>query len=292
VYTRNGRRFFKDEDTEAVFLERLEKALTRANFWKRFSTDWVGLDGEILPWAIKAAESSEESDLVEAGSQVLSETARVLGAGVPSTSQSYWKETIEEEQLALGQYDLMFKKYRTEVADLAALKFAPFHLLAVEGQTFFHRSHLWHMQVLSHLARSGGGFVIPTRYEVVTLKDHASWAKTLHWWDELSKNFSEGLVVKPLPFVPRGRRGFAQPALKCRTREHLRLVYGPRYDSTEASEVLRSRESLLRRRNKHRRILRQFALSMEAVTRFVKRSPLDAVHECVLAQEVAPMERH
>jgi hypothetical protein len=291
AYTRNGRRFFKDEDTEAVFIERLERVFTRSNFWKRFSTDWVLLDGEILPWAVKAAESSEESGLVEAGFAAFSETSIALDSGSSSTLKGHWRETIERERLALARYDLMFKRYRTESANLAALKFAPFHLLAVEGQTFFHRSHLWHMQMLASLARSGRGFVIPTRYEVVSLSEQTTWSKTIRWWEALTEESSEGLVVKPLPFIPRGRRGLAQPALKCRSREHLRLVYGPRCDSAEGREALLAREALLRRRNKHRRILRQFALSMEAVTRFVKRSPLNAVHECVLgvlAQEVPP----
>jgi protein phosphatase len=194
----------------------------------------------------------------------------------------------------LGRYDSMFKRYRLEEANLAALKFAPFHLIAVEGQHFFDRSHLWHMQVLGRLARSGDGFLIPTRYETVDTKDAATWQKTIRWWEEITNDCSEGLVIKPLPFVPRGRRGLAQPALKCRTREHLRLVYGPRYDSTEARELLLSRDALLHRRNKHRRILRQFALSIEAVARFVQRKPAEAVHECILgllAQEVAPAMR-
>jgi protein phosphatase len=147
------------------------------------------------------------------------------------------------------------------------------------------------MQTLSRLARSGNGFVVPTRYEVVATREKSSWSNVLQWWEELSADFSEGFVVKPLPFVPLGRRGLSQPALKCRSREHLRLVYGPQYDTKEGHEALICRDALQRCRSKHRRILRQFALSMEAVNRFVQRSPLNAVHECVLgvlAEEVAP----
>jgi hypothetical protein len=290
VYTRNGRRFFPDEDTEAVFLERVGEALVRTNFWKRFQTEWVCFDGEILPWSVKAAESAEESGLVEAGMLALGETFTALN-GRDSALRSYWRNLVESELRLLGRYDSMFKRYRLQEANLAAIKFAPFHLIAIEGQHFFDRSHLWHMQVLGRIARSGGGILIPTRYEMVDTDDAASWQKTIRWWEEITNDASEGLVIKPLPFVPQGRRGLAQPALKCRSREHLRLVYGPRYDSTEARELLLSRDALLHRRNKHRRILRQFALSMEAVTRFVQRNSIEAIHECllgVLAQEVAP----
>jgi protein phosphatase len=37
------------------------------------------------------------------------------------------------------------------------------------------------------------------------------------------------MVVKPLDFLLRGRRGIAQPAVKCRGREYLRIIYGPDY---------------------------------------------------------------
>lgn len=291
AYTRNARRFFRDEDTVAVFLDRGERVLTKSNFWTRFSTDWVLFDGEILPWAVKAAESSEESDLVTNGELVLEETESALESAAPSSLIEYWKEAIHGERAALQRYDSMFKRYRSETADLSALKFAPFHLLAVEGRTFFDKSHLWHMETLNRLARSGAGFIIPTRYELVETCEEKSWRNALSWWEGLSERGEEGFVVKPLAFVSRGRRGLAQPALKCRSREHLRLVYGPRYDSQEVHELLISRDALKSRRNKHRRILRQFALSIEAVTRFVQRSSLDAVYECVLgvlAQEVAP----
>jgi hypothetical protein len=295
AYTRNGRRFFSDEDTEAVFLQRLEETLNRSNFWKRFSTDWVCFDGEILPWTIKAAESSEESDLVTTGSAAIAEIRRALTSGVPSELKTYWRTLIENRGAALSKYDGMFQRYRSEAANLAALRFAPFHLLAVESHTFFHRSHLWHMQTLNNVARSGNGFVIPTRYEVVETPERSTWEKTLAWWEQLSSESEEGLVVKPLPFVPQGRRGFAQPALKCRSREHLRLVYGPDYDSTETRELLSAREAFKKRRQKHRRIRQQFALSMEAVNRFVQREPLNAVHECVLSVlglEVAQTAHH
>lgn len=294
AYTRNGRRFFNDEDTEAVFLERLERALTRARFWERFATDWVCFDGEILPWAVKAAESSEESDLVQTGMLALSETKRALAEGAISASKKTWTEVVDGERAALAKYDAMFKKYRTESANLADLKFAPFHLLAVEGRTFFDCSHLWHMETFSRLARSGDNFLIPTCYQMISTTEPKTWSKVFDWWEELSKNSAEGFVIKPMKFLPKGRRGFAQPAIKCRTREHLRLVYGPQYDTVEMREALVARDARQRRRNKHRRILRQFALSIEAVTRFVQRNSMNAVHQCVLgvlAQEVAPLQK-
>jgi hypothetical protein len=291
AYTRNGRRFFNDDDTEGVFLEKLREALSRSRFWQRFSTNWVLLDGEILPWSIKAADSSEESDLAEAGFLVLKATSEALDPSTRSVVRRDWLERVEHGISGLNSYNAMFRKYRSEAHDLRALRFAPFHLLAAEGRTFFDRPHPFHIEVLSRIAKSGAGFLIPTRQQIVCTSVRATWEQTISWWEEISKQSSEGFVVKPFPFVPRGRRGRAQPALKCRSSEHLRLVYGPDYDTRDHRESLASRQALGRRRSKHRRILRQFTFAMEAVTRFVQRNSLDAVHECilgVLAQEVAP----
>ncbi len=37
------------------------------------------------------------------------------------------------------------------------------------------------------------------------------------------------MVVKPLDFIVRGKKGLVQPAVKCRGREYLRIIYGPDY---------------------------------------------------------------
>jgi protein phosphatase len=232
---------------------------------------------------------------VTTGTAALSGTLEALPAGAGSPEREYWRSLAQQKLEELAKYDQMFQHYRSQSAGLSEMRFAPFHLLAVEGRTWFHRSHLWHVQILNRIARTGNGFVVPTRYELVTTSERESWSKMLVWWDELSKDSEEGLVIKPLPFVPKGRRGFAQPALKCRSREHLRLVYGPEYDSPASREIMASRDALKNRRQKHRRIRQQFALSMEALTRFVQRSPLNAVHQCVLgvlALEVAPTDHH
>jgi protein phosphatase len=70
-----------------------------------------------------------------------------------------------------------------------------------------------------------------------------------------------------------------QPALKCRGREYLRIIYGPEY--TAAEHLVRLRERGLA--GKRTLALREFALGVEALARFVRREPLRRVHECVFA---------
>ena len=97
------------------------------------------------------------------------------------------------------------------------------------------------------------------------------------------------MVVKPLDFITHGSRGLVQPAVKCRGPEYLRIIYGPEYLLPENLERLRSR-SLARKRSL---ALREFALGIESLERFVRGEPLRRVHECVfgvLALESEPVD--
>ena len=114
-------------------------------------------------------------------------------------------------------------------------------------------------------------------------------AEGVRWWEEMTGRGGEGMVVKPLTFVARGRRGMAQPALKCRGPEYLRIIYGPEYTLPENLGRLRARGLSAKRSL----ALREFALGIEALERFVRREPLRRVHECVfgvLALESEPVD--
>jgi hypothetical protein len=80
----------------------------------------------------------------------------------------------------------------------------------------------------------------------------------------------EGMVVKPMDFIVRGRRGLVQPAIKCRGREYLRIIYGPEYTAPKNLERLRSRGLS----SKRSLAIREFALGIETLERFVRREPL------------------
>src|SRR5215475_563241 len=97
------------------------------------------------------------------------------------------------------------------------------------------------------------------------------------------------MVVKPLDFIAKGKRGLVQPAVKCRGREYLRIIYGPDYTTEANLARLRSRGLGAKRAL----ALGEFALGIEALERFVRREPLRRVHECVfgvLALESEPVD--
>ena len=127
-----------------------------------------------------------------------------------------------------------------------------------------------------------------TRYRVVRL-DTPDESEATRWWEEITSEGGEGMVVKPLAFVPRGRRGLVQPAIKCRGAEYLRIIYGPEYTLPENMDRLRNRSISAKRSL----ALREFALGVEGLRRFVEREPLYRVHECafgVLALESEPVD--
>ena len=118
--------------------------------------------------------------------------------------------------------------------------------------------------------------------------DSAGEAEGIEWCTNLTERGGEGMVVKPLDFILRGSRGLAQPGVKCRGREYLRIIYGPEDTADENLSRLRSR-GLGQKRSL---ALGEFALGIEGFERFVRREPLRRVHECVfgvLALESEPV---
>jgi protein phosphatase len=90
-------------------------------------------------------------------------------------------------------------------------------------------------------------------------------------------------------FYCKGKEGVGPAALKCRGREYLRIIYGAEYVAPHNLERLRSR-SLGTKRSL---ALREFALGIESLERFVRKEPLRRVHECVfgvLALESEPVD--
>jgi len=97
------------------------------------------------------------------------------------------------------------------------------------------------------------------------------------------------MVVKPYDFIATKGLDVLQPAIKCRGREYLRIIYGPEYLFEDKLERLKKR-SLSKKRNLAQS---EFALGVESLERFARHEPLYRVHECVfgvLAMESEPVD--
>jgi PNKP (polynucleotide 5'-kinase/3'-phosphatase) family adenylyltransferase-like protein len=145
------------------------------------------------------------------------------------------------------------------------------------------------MAMVQRLCQQDEELLRTTAHRIVELGNPESRAAGIGWWEDLTSKGGEGMVVKPFDFVGKGREDLVQPALKCRGREYLRIIYGPEYTTTRNLERLRER-GLSRKRSL---AIREFALGIEALERFVRREPLRRIHECVfgvLAMESEPID--
>jgi protein phosphatase len=302
ITTRTGRRFFNDADLEAALLEKLGDAVDASGLWDQLQSDWLCLDCELMPWSAKAQEllQKQYAPVGAAASSSLQTATSLLAQAATRPLEvtalqgiTDLQEKFASRQTMASQYRDAYRHYCWEVKSVADLKLAPFHLLASEGHVHSDRDHLWHMETLARICQ-GDDTLLATSYRVVDVQDEASRASGVAWWQELTEKGGEGMVVKPLDFIARsasarGVKGLAQPAVKCRGREYLRIIYGPEYSAPEHLQRLRSR-SLGRKRSL---ALREFALGLEALERFVSRDPLRRVHECVfgvLALESEPVD--
>ena len=172
-----------------------------------------------------------------------------------------------------------YQRYCWPVRSVDDLKLAPFHLLASEGKVHTSQDHRWHMETLDALCAQGSPLLVATDNKVIDLTNPRSEDEGSEWWMRLTERGGEGMVVKPLNFIERGRRSLAQPAVKCRGPEYLRIIYGPEYTLPENLDRLRARGLSVKRSL----ALREVALGIEALERFARVEPLRRVHECVFA---------
>ena len=291
VVTRTGRPFFADAALSAALLDRVRVAIEKADLWSSLRSDWMCLDAELMPWSLKAHEllrgqyaagGAASEVALDAAASVL-EQANARGLDV---SELAVRTKVRREKSA--RYRAAYRHYCWPVSSLSDVKLAPFHVMATEGHVHADKPHVWHMETIASVC-AHDEILVATPHRAVELTDAASESAAIAWWEELTGRGGEGMVVKPHTFVARGGRGLLQPAVKCRGPEYLRIIYGPEYDVPENLERLRARGLSAKRSL----ALREFALGIEGLERFVRKEPLRRVHECVfgvLALESEPVD--
>ncbi len=273
---------------ETAFVARLNAAVATSGMWERFQSDWFCFDCELMPWSAKAGEllQRQYAPVGAAGIAALTSVVEALQQG---SAMGHLVGPYEKRLARLHAFREAYRRYCWPVAELADYKLAPFHLLASEGAVHTDKTHLWQMETLHLLAAADPQFLVATPFLDVDVNDPNAVAAACSWWEQLTQHGGEGMVVKPLDFVARGSKGLVQPALKCRGREYLRIIYGPEYTADDQLPRLRKRGLS----GKRSLAAREFALGIEAMERFVAREPLRRVHECVfgvLALESEPVD--
>jgi protein phosphatase len=292
IYTRTGRPFFEaDADREAA-LARVRGAVEVAGLWDELGSDWLLLDCELLPWSAKAGGLIREqyASVGAAARNGLSASIATLERAAERGLDVAGFVDAERGRLEqVERYVDAYRRYVWPVDGVEDLRLAPFHLLAAEGRTFVEMDHTWHLDQIDRLVAAAPDWLQRTNRRFVRLDEPGDREAATEWWEALTAAGGEGMVVKPASFVASGRRGLAQPGVKVRGAEYLRIIYGPEYLEPDQLDRLRGR-NLGRKRSL---ALREFGLGVEALERLAKAEPLYRIHECVfgvLALESEPVD--
>jgi protein phosphatase len=295
VWTRTGRAFL-DRPLTARLVDRLRAAADAAGLWADVGVpdapaDWVLLDAEIMPWSAKALDllRRQYAAVGAAGRAALPEAVALLErVAARGTDVADLLARTRARAGDVQAFTEAYRRYCWPTEGLAGLRVAPFQVLAAgvadltaapPAHVFADRDHRWHLGLADALVAADPDLVTPTRRLVVRTDDEASVTEGVAWWEELTSGGGEGMVVKPLAGLVRTERGLAQPGVKVRGREYLRIIYGPEY--TEPTNLERLRQRRLGR--KRSLALREYALGIEALERTARGEPLWRVHECVFA---------
>lgn len=281
IFTRTGRPFFPDPSLNDRFLDRLRAAVVP--LFDELDTDWLALDGELLPWSAKALPliKDQYASVGAAASAALPEVAAALArAGARGLDVAALAERMDRRRANAEAYREAYGHYVRPSHGLDGVTYAPFQLLAAEGRALaLDQTHRWHLERIAALTDP---MITRTRHRFVELHSAEQRAEAVRWWLELTAAGGEGMVVKPV--MPTSGM---QPGLKVRGREYLRIIYGPDY--TDALDLLRHR-GLGRKRHL---AAKEHGLGLEALTRFVAGEPLWRVHQlvfAVLALESEPVD--
>ena len=292
IVTRTGRPFFSEAAVTGALLDRVRTAADATGLWGRLDTDWFILDAEVLPWSAKAAALIQRlyAAVGAAGTAALD---AACGSMADAAQRGVDVGTLATRTAGraghVAAYVDSYRRYCWDIDGADGVEIAPFQILAAEGEVLARRPHRWHLEEIDALVAHEPSELRRTDRRFVSLGDDASVQQATDWWQALTEDGSEGVVVKPAEPRLTSDTGFVQPGVKCRGREYLRIIYGPEYVEPENLERLRQR-SIGRKSSLARR---EFALGIEALDRFVANEHLARVHECVfgvLALESEPVD--
>ncbi|MDQ0269625.1 polynucleotide kinase-phosphatase [Cytobacillus purgationiresistens] len=277
IYTRTGRRFF-DKGTEENIVKQLNHDLHASNYFNQYGTDFVLLDAEIMPWNLKAKDLIKNQYEYVAHHALLDREMlqKKLSSALEYNSElQLWSKENEIKLSNARTFEQVFQKYCWEVKDTNSIQIAPFHILAHSHETLFHKSHQWHMEMNQQLASLSDLFV-KTEYKLID--NESTEEEVIRWWEEMTRDGHEGIVIKPSDYIAKNKNKLIQPAIKVRGRKYLHIIYGMDYLLPENLQRLKERNT----GKKQKLALNEFSLGIEGLNRFIAGESIERVHECVL----------
>ena len=268
VYGRAGRTLFASPQSQQDFLDSWTKQLEESDFWSAFETDWVCMEGQLIPVAeVERLQFREEGDrLVASGTLLLEKAQRLL-------EPSSLRNKLVREGRELERYRETRERF---VQKAETPHFAPLQILATQGRLYHQRPHQWHLEQLQRYLGPHPRFQ-ETAWREVDGDSLKSVHAAVRWWEKSIDAGGLGGVVKPSQPLSHARVGWATPALEVRSPDYLRLLYGVL--SPQRLETLKARD-----RQRLREVaLEQFLLGLEALELLIEGEPLHQRHRALFA---------
>ncbi len=291
VYTRTGREFFPGELGEAL-VERVTAAVAGAGLFDELDADWIALDAELLPWSAKA-QGLLRSQYAQVGAAARAAMPPALAALDAAAARGVDVAEVRDRfgvrASNAAAFTAAYRQYCWPTDGLNGVELAVFQVLANNGASHEERPHEWHMAISDRLVDADSKLFRPTRRVFADLASEQECADAAQWWQDMTAAGGEGMVVKPADNLNRDRTKPAQPGIKVRGAEYLRIIYGPDYLDPATLATLKSR-SVGRKRSL---ASREYALGVEGLERAAAGEPTWRVHECafaVLALESEPVD--
>lgn len=268
---------------EKGLFQHIETLMDASGIWDSTEANWLLLDCELMPWAI-SNEPIEEVTSLYAGLSAAGLTSlnAALAMLTRRANHNEFSALLEADLLAdqknLLSFQSLYRGYSAPVNRLEDIKVAPFHVLASDKGLYTDASHEWHLKIAEILAKKDPLNVIQkTEYRCVNLENDDEQASAIRWWHELTDRGEEGIVIKPTNFTEFNNEALVQPAIKCRGKNYIRMVYGPNYQNY--LDGLKQRVTS----TKERLAFFEYALGLEGLTRLIEHKPTHKVLECYIA---------
>jgi protein phosphatase len=169
-----------------------------------------------MPWSAKVQELLRQhyAPVGNAGLQTLLAEQHVLAQARERVSGlDELADRTTQRLHAMQQYVTEYRHYCWLVNSLDDFKLAPFHLLASEAAIHADKRHTWHMEMIAKLCEADERLLLATPFQLVDLNDTTSCDTATAWWTDMTAAGREGMVMKPLDFISRGRQvSLSQPS--------------------------------------------------------------------------------
>jgi protein phosphatase len=277
-YTRTGRPFFKDELTSRQLLDRLVRGMELAEVWDQLKTDWICMEVIVSPLAEFAPDfaAAVHGKVTAAAAHTLPQVSmRIQRAQVRGIDLSEAENWLHDQQMAIAAFGQSVSKFSEGQNGKLILHLT--RVIATEGQVHLERPTLVQEELLRIVASAAPSTFKMVERRLVELDMETEQRAVTAWWESLNDLPFEGIVVEPDGIPHEKGTEMMQPMMKVRTREYLRLMYGPAYDAPESLNVCRDRNLRLKRET----AVREHSLGVEAVSRFVERQTWEQVYQCI-----------